>query len=51
MSQVVAKHRKQVKRAVTIFILGENPPEVCPTCETVNTCREATKDDAEEYLL
>jgi hypothetical protein len=50
MSQVVAKHRKR-ERAVTIFILGGNPPEVCPTCETVNTCREVTKDDAEEYLL
>jgi len=30
---------------------GENAPEICPTCETMGSYVEVTKDEAEQYFL
>ena len=30
---------------------GENAPEICPTCETMGSYVEITKDEAAEYFL
>jgi rubrerythrin len=30
---------------------GENPPEICPTCETMSSYVEVTKNEAEGYFL
>ena len=29
---------------------GDTPPEICPTCESMNSYVEVTKDEAERYI-